>query len=407
METIFLQLLNMSITASWLVLAVIVLRLVFKKAPKAMRCLLWALVAIRLLCPFSIESVLSLIPSADPIPQEMVYTQMPTIPTGAIVVDGETGQVITESVSETMANPMPSIPFIASIVWLAGVAVMLIYAAISYLRVRSKVKVAMPTEDDIWICDHISTPFILGIIRPRIYLPSFMGAERDYIIAHEKAHLRRKDHWWKPLGFVLLSVYWFNPILWIAYILLCRDIELACDEKVIKDMDDADKKAYTSALLNSSISHRWVAASPLAFGEVGVKSRIKSVLNYKKPPFWIMLAAVVAAIAVAIGFLTDPIESAETGGEEVSQNSSMTAAVSSQAEKDPETSSEAAVLSETTSIESESVSESETPSEKPEQSAKLDETGAESGSDSVMILRKNDRLHVFIVTPTITKIFCE
>lgn len=313
MEVIFLKILNMSITASWLVFAVMVLRLLLKKAPKAMMVVMWALVGIRLVCPFSLESVLSVIPSAETIPTNIIYSEKPTIQSGIPALNSTVNPIISESLApevKTSVNPMQIITYIASIVWIVGIIAMLLYTAISYLRIHIKVREAVPLQDNIWLCDRIVTPFILGIIRPRIYFPSSIN-ERDmeYVIAHEKAHLKRHDHWWKPLGFLLLTVYWFNPVLWIAYILLCRDIELACDEKVIKDMGVEIKKPYSDALINCSVPRKLIAACPIAFGEVGVKGRIKSVLNYKKPAFWIIIVAVVASIVVGVCFLTNPISS--------------------------------------------------------------------------------------------------
>ncbi|MBQ4116393.1 MAG: hypothetical protein IJD37_03345, partial [Clostridia bacterium] len=310
MEAIFLRLLNMSITASWLVLAVIMLRFLLKKAPKFLTVALWAMVAVRLIFPFSIESIFSLIPSAEPIPQNIVYSSKPAINTGIDAFNSTVNPIIFESLAPNpgdSANPLQIITAVAAVVWLIGIGVMLIYSLISYLYLRKKTRISLLYKDDIYFCDNIDTPFILGIFRPRIYLPSGMEADNtDYVIRHEKAHLKRKDHFWKPLGFALLSVYWFNPILWIAYILLCRDIELACDEKVIKDFDTHSKKGYSEALITCSVHRRTVMACPLAFGEVGVKSRIKSVLNYKKPTFWIIATALVACIALAVCFLTDP-----------------------------------------------------------------------------------------------------
>ncbi len=309
MEVVFLRLLNMSITASYLALAVVILRLLLKKAPKWISCALWALVALRLLLPVSLESIFSLIPSAEPIPQQIV-TVAPTIQTGIPVVDQTVNPILQNSASPQpgdSVNPMQVVVFIASSVWLAGAAVILVYAAVSYLRLHRRVRESIETEKGIRICDRIAAPFILGVFCPVIYLPSGMDQEdARYVIAHEKAHLQRRDHWWKPLGFALLSVYWFNPVFWVAYVLLCRDIELACDEKVIRQMGEESKKPYSQALLNCSVPRKMIAACPLAFGEVGVKGRIKSVLNYKKPAFWIILVAIIAGIVVAVCFLTNP-----------------------------------------------------------------------------------------------------
>lgn len=310
MEAVFLKLVNMSITASYLVAAVLVLRFVLKKAPKAIHCALWALVAVRLLFPFSLESMFSLIPNAEPLPQEFLYAAAPQMQTGISSLDQAINPVIAESLAPaelTSANPTQILSFVFSQLWILGVVLMLLYAVISYILVRRKVRVCIALDKTVHLCDHIETPFILGIIRPKIYLPSELDPlTAGHVLAHEQAHLKRRDHWWKPLGFALLSVYWFNPVLWLAYILLCRDIEQACDEKVVKALDTAGRKAYSVALLECSIPRRMIAACPLAFGEVGVKNRIQSVLNYKKPAFWVILVAVLACVAAAVCFLTDP-----------------------------------------------------------------------------------------------------
>ena len=312
MEAVFLKILNMSITASWIVLAVIVVRLLLKKAPKWIIVLMWGLAGIRLVCPFSLESVFSLIPSAETVPNNILYMDAPTIHSGVAALNSIVNPIISESLAPSVGdsvNPLQVITFVSSMIWIAGITVMLVYTGISYLRIRKKVTEAMPLNENVWVCDHVDTPFILGVIRPRIYLPSAMdGQDMEYVIAHEKAHLKRHDHWWKPLGFLLLAIYWFNPILWIAYLLLCRDIELACDEKVIRNMGTENKKPYSDALINCSVPRRMIAACPLAFGEIGVKARVKSVLNYKKPAFWIIVIAVITCIIVAICFLTDPAD---------------------------------------------------------------------------------------------------
>lgn len=320
MEVVFLNLLNRSITASWLILAVIVIRVILKKAPKAIRCVLWALVGIRLICPFSFESVLSLIPSTETIPQEILYAQEPMIQSGVSTLNQIMNPVISKNFAANAGdsvNPLQAVTYIFSVIWLVGLLAMMIYAAVSFLRIHGKVAASMRLTANLFICDYIDTPFILGILRPRIYLPSALDGEKTaYVIAHEKAHLKRHDHWWKPLGFALLSVYWFNPVIWLAYILLCRDIELACDERVIKELGESDKKAYSDALLFCSVPRKMIAACPLAFGEVGVKERVKAVLNYKKPTFWMLVAAVAACIIAAVCFLTNPKEE-EQGEKEV------------------------------------------------------------------------------------------
>ncbi len=314
MEAVFLKLLNMSISAGWLILAVVVFRILLKKAPKAIRCVLWTLVGIRLICPFSFESALSLIPSAETVSPNILFSQTPTIHTGIGSLNRAVNPVISESLAPAVGasvNPLQVITFVASIVWISGVLILLSYAAISYLHLRRRVSTAMCLRQNLWVCDQVASPFILGFVRPRIYLPSHMDEQQiTHVIAHENAHIRRHDHWWKPVGFMLLAIYWFNPLIWLAYILLCRDIELACDEKVVKEMGTAEKKAYSEALLACSAPQRMIAACPLAFGEVGVKERIKNVLNYKKPAFWIIIAAVAACVVLAVCFLTNPKDDA-------------------------------------------------------------------------------------------------
>ncbi len=313
MDAVFLKILNMSLAAGWLIIAVVALRFLLRKAPKWLPCVLWAIVAIRLICPFSFESILSLIPSAETVSLDILYTREPVIHSGISSINSVVNPVITGSFTPTVGasvNPLQIWTAIASYVWLFGVAAMLLYVAISFLRLRKKATASLNIRDNIWICDDIKTPFILGIIKPRIYLPSGMDeTQQIHVIAHESAHLKRRDHWWKPLGFLLLAVYWFNPLCWLAYIFLCRDIELACDEKVIRTMGKDDMIAYSEALLSCSVPRRLVMACPLAFGEVGVKERIKTVLNYKKPTFWIVVAAVAACVVVAVCFLTNPVKS--------------------------------------------------------------------------------------------------
>lgn len=322
MENVFLELFNMSITASWLVLAVILFRFVFKKVPKAFRVVMWGLVAFRLICPFSFESVLSIIPTTETLSPQLVHSNSSVQVSGSKILDYvgnnpvfyelgiKNGSVVFNEIGAPdcdFINPLLIITYIASIIWIVGMAIMLLYTAISYLRIVKKVREATPLENNIWICDNISTPFILGFVKPRIFIPSSMNDEDlKFVIAHEKAHIKRGDHLWKPLGFLLLTVYWFNPVLWVAYILFCRDIELACDEKVIKQMGVEIKKSYSEALINCSVSRKMVSACPLAFSETGVKGRIKSVLNYKKPAFWVIVVAVVSAIAITVCFMTNP-----------------------------------------------------------------------------------------------------
>lgn len=315
MGDIFLKLLNMSITASWLILAVLGIRLLFRKIPKWITCLLWGVVAIRLIFPLSIESAFSLQLSAEPIrTSTMVEGELipyvPSVDSNIGVVENTVNPLLAEAFAyqetESVA-PLQVFIGIAGSVWLSGMVVLLIFALVSMIKLRLRVREAVRYKENIYICDAVKSPFILGIIKPRIYLSSALSEEEmDYIIAHERAHLKRKDHLWKPFGYLLLCIYWFNPLCWIAYIMLCKDIELACDEKVIKDMSFGDKKEYSRVLLFCATQRHLVMACPLAFGEVGVKERVKTVLNYKKPTFWITIAAIVVCAIVAICFLTNP-----------------------------------------------------------------------------------------------------
>ena len=318
MSEIFLKLVNMSITASWLVLAVVILRLVFKKAPKFIHCIMWALVGIRLVFPFSIESVLSLVPSANTFPVDNIYSPDQNIANNSYYhgVDSGVGFIdnALNPITYDASSPevLRSNLDIISIVWLVGIAAMLVYTLVSYLRIYKRVSASIRVKENTFICDDIDTPFILGVLRPRIYLPSSMSeADAEYVVAHEKAHLKRLDHLWKPLGFLILAVYWFNPVLWLAYFLLCRDIEFACDQKVIRELGLEIKKPYSDALINCSVPRRMLAACPLAFGETSVKSRIKSVLSFKKPAVWIIIASVIAVSIAAVCLLTNPTKDAQ------------------------------------------------------------------------------------------------
>lgn len=311
MAAVFLKLLNLSISASWLVLAVLVLRLVSKRSPKWVNVLLWGIVALRLVLPFSIESALSLIPSAETVsPAVVQFAPAPTITSGVSVIDNAVNPSLSEhfsAVPTASVNPLYVWTEIAGWVWLIGLGAMLLYALVSYLRLRRRVSVSLPVQDHIYLCDAISSPFILGVVKPHIYLPSDLDeVQRQNVLAHEQAHLARRDHWWKPLGFALLAVYWFNPVLWLAYTLLCRDIELACDERVIRTMDESAVKTYSTVLLACSMPRKAVITCPLAFGEVGVKERVRNALHYKKPAFWVVAASVAVCVVVAVCFLTDP-----------------------------------------------------------------------------------------------------
>ena len=316
MNELFLKIINMSISASWLVLAVLILRFVLKKAPKWINVLLWGIVAIRLICPFSFESPLSLIPSAETIPLNIGMDTTPTINSGISVINNAVNPIISQSntpMAGASVNPLQITIGIYEYIWIFGMIALALYTAISYWRLRRKVDTAVRYKDNIFQSENVSSPFVLGIIKPRIYLPfKINGQYLEHVVAHEQAHIRRKDHWWKPLGFLLLMIHWFNPLMWLAYVLLCRDIELACDEKVIKELGNEQRGDYMQVLVACSVNRRMIGACPLAFGEVSVKERVKSVMNYKKPAFWVIIISVIVCVGVAVCFLTNPKQDSYT-----------------------------------------------------------------------------------------------
>ena len=315
MSGVFLHVVNMSISASFVAAAVLLLRLLLKKAPKWITVLLWGIVAVRLVCPITFQSALSLIPSAETISPGVIEGETPHITSGFSTFNSLLNPIIDDAFSAepaASANPLQTWIPIFTVVWIVGIAALLVSAAISYLRVRRKIGTAVLLRDNIYQSENVSSPFVLGLVRPKIYLPFSLNEEESAsVIAHEQTHIRRRDHLWKPLGFLLLSVYWFNPIMWISYVILCRDIELACDEKVVGELTPAERADYSQALLSCSVKRRMISACPLAFGEVSVKSRVRSVLNYKKPAFWVILIAIIASIAAAVCLLTNPVKTSD------------------------------------------------------------------------------------------------
>ena len=311
MSELFLKILNLSITASYVMAAVMLLRLIFrKKAPKKLICALWVLVGLRLVCPFSLESVLSLIPSAETVPPEIVSSPAVQIASGFAAVNSVVNPVLSQSFAPTpeqSVSPIQILTEVAAWVWLFGVLAVCLYGLISYVRLKRKMADAVLLSGNIFESEKAESPFILGFVKPKIYLPfSLSDADRENVIAHETAHIKRKDHIIKPLAFLLLAVYWFNPLVWVSYGLLCRDIELACDEKVIQALSEDSRRIYAKSLLDCAVKRKSIAACPLAFGEVGVKTRIKGIMNYKKPAFWVVLLTVAAIIVTSVCFLTNP-----------------------------------------------------------------------------------------------------
>ena len=312
MDNLFIDFLNTSITASYIIVAVLLVRAIFKKLPKKFICALWAVAGLRLIMPFSIESAFSLIPSTktiDPVSGSSYGVRLNSgitaldIPVNNFLVENEMAAT-TQALTPSDKNVIVSI---IAIIWLVGIAAILLYGVFSYIKLKRTVSTAVLFKDNIMQSENVVSPFILGFINPKIYIPFGMDdATTDYVVAHEIAHIRRRDHWIKPIGFILLAVYWFNPLVWVAYVMLCRDIERACDEKVIARMDDDERKDYANALFACAVNRRKIAACPLAFGEVGIKERIKGVMNYKKPAFWVIVVAVIACIVASVCFLTNP-----------------------------------------------------------------------------------------------------
>ena len=310
MDDVFLKLVNLSISASWLILAVLVLRVVLKKAPKWVMPLLWGVVALRLVCLFSIESALSLIPSAETIPSEIVTETREPVLYEQATLDIVTNPTLPSAaeVPVGVSRQQAQVDFnIYSVLWLAGMAALLVHALVSAGKLKRKLATAILLRDNIYESEFVDSPFVFGVVKPNIYLPMHMDeGTAAYVIAHEHAHLARRDHWWKVLGYLVLALHWFNPLVWVAYLLFCRDIELACDEKVVRGLDGAARADYSQALLSCAAPKRAVAACPLAFGEGNIKTRVKSALHYKKPAFWVAAAAVLAVVIVAVCFLTNP-----------------------------------------------------------------------------------------------------
>lgn len=311
MNEFFINVLNNALVASVLILVLIVVRLFLKKVPKAVMCLMWLLVAVKLVLPINIESAISLIPSAQPIPHEIEYATRPNIQSGVNVINETINPILEKNFSPTEVvtsiNPIQVALFIGDTVWKLGMICMLAYAMLSYLVLRSKVKIAIKEKDNVYKCDELDSPFILGVVRPRIYIPSGLEEEvKNCVLEHEKAHLARLDHIWKPLGFIILAVYWFNPLCWIAYILFCKDIEMACDQKATREKDNLWKAMYCQALLSCSVNRKMITACPVAFGEVGVKERVKMISKYKKPTVIILITSVIVCITVGCCFMTNP-----------------------------------------------------------------------------------------------------
>ncbi len=333
MTEAFVRILNMSISASYIVAAVLLLRVLLPKVPKWTVVLLWGIVALRLVFPVSIETTVSLIP--DSVAKGEVVSEWmddyvggidiyhrgssnyeAAVEAGREPIPDSTGEYYVVTKHGQLSEPSTfgnTIMPVLAVVWIAGITFLVFHTVISYWQLRRKLGKAVIYKYNVFQSEYVESPFILGIFRPRIYVPYGMEPkELVHVLAHEKAHIHRGDHWWKPFGYLLLVIHWFNPLMWVAYTMFCRDIELACDEKVIRELNNEQRADYTQALLSLSVGHHSIAACPLAFGEVGVKDRVKSVMQYKKPGFWIIVLALIACLGVAVCFLTDPEEDSFT-----------------------------------------------------------------------------------------------
>ncbi|MEA4846837.1 MAG: M56 family metallopeptidase [Clostridiaceae bacterium] len=318
MEELFLRILNMSITATYVLIAVIVLRLILKRTPKWISYALWSLVLFRLVCPVSISSAFSIFGrlgktastgrGIEYIPANIGMMAAPQVDVGTTSMNTVINNALPAATPAASANPMQILVFIGACIWLAGFISMLIYSLVSYVSLKHRMMDATLLSGNIFETDRISSPFVCGLVRPRIYLPvDLAGNERDYVLRHEQTHISRRDYIIKPLAFLVLSVHWFNPFMWLAFILMSRDLEMSCDEKVISGLDSEGKAGYSSALMRLAMKQPILAGSTLAFGESGAKGRIKNVLNYKKPAFRILAVAVVIIAAAGFALLTNPI----------------------------------------------------------------------------------------------------
>lgn len=308
LEKTFLQVLNMSFTAGFVIIPVLIARLLLRKSPKILSYALWGVVLFRLICPFSFESMLSLLPvKSNPISQDIAYEAIPAIDTGIGAINHAVNRFLPAAAPAASVNPLHFWTFIGSTVWLMGMAVLLIYSFFSLVKLQKRLKNAVHEKENIYIAEHLDTPFVMGFMRPKIYLPASLSeGEKRYILLHERMHIRRFDHVIKVVSFFVLCLHWFNPLVWIAFLISGKDMEMSCDEAVIKQLGGDVKKEYSSSLLALATGRRIIGGSPLAFGEGDTKGRIKNVLNYKKPGFWVVVISFVVVVALAISLLTNP-----------------------------------------------------------------------------------------------------
>lgn len=317
-EGAFITLLNMSITASYVAIAVMTARLLLKKAPKVFSYTLWSAVLFRLICPVSFSSGFSLLGLIQPvqtgmsstqyIPQDIGMAALPTVDTGLDSVNASFNASLPAAPPFASVNPLQVWITLGTLFWLIGVAVLLIYAVISYLRLNKQISMATLVSDNIYETDRIRSPFVCGFVKPKIFLPLHLsGLEREYILRHERIHIKRLDYLVKPLAFLVLTLHWFNPILWLCYSLMTKDMEMSCDERVVQSLVGEEAASYCSSLLALARPKNMPAPIPLAFGESNVKARIYNVLNYKKPAFWVIMVTVIAILILSVALISNPV----------------------------------------------------------------------------------------------------
>ena len=307
MDKIFLQIINMSITSSYVILFVMIIRLFLKKFPKIFSYMLWFAVLFRLISPFSFEGIISLIPSSTVVPQDIAYMPKPEINSGIAAIDNSVNNILPTATPMASVNPMQIWLAIGEAVWLLGIFLLIVYGVFTIVKLYKKLRSAVLITDNIYETDKFKTPFVFGIIRPKIYLPvNLSETERTYITLHEQTHIKRFDHVIKLISFLITCIHWFNPLAWIAFFLMGEDMELSCDESVIKKLGNDIKKEYSSSLLSLSTGRKITGFCPIAFGENNTKGRIKNVLKYKTPKFWVIAVAIVIIVLLAAGLLSNP-----------------------------------------------------------------------------------------------------
>lgn len=310
MSNIWIQILNMSLSASFVALAVMVIRFPLRKAPKVYSYALWAVVFFRLVCPFSIALPVSAVPvEPQSIPQNIAYAESPAIESGVPVIDDTVNDIMASSLpaatTENSGNPIKTAVTAGAYLWLGVALGLVVYGIIGYTRLKYRLRTAVRLHDRVYETDRIKTPFVLGFLRPYIYVPTGLEPkELEYVLAHEQTHIRRFDHLIKPLAFLVTAVHWFNPLVWLSYALMIRDMELSADESVMKHYDGDVRTAYAGSLLALAVKGSGFF-TPLAFGEIGVKDRVKNVLSYKKPALWVSIAAILVVAALTFFLVVD------------------------------------------------------------------------------------------------------